>query len=278
MQASPRSSFVASLIAVVLAHVPAATLAAPPPDLVVVGEPTASEALADPHGRGPVTLAYRVAEVFAGEIEGASLVVRHESLGPEDRSRLRDGERVILLARRDPASPGRWLAPAPLRATPSAVAAFRKWSAPEDVRAARPVESVVAEISGARPATPGPTTTSEPTTAVVAAREPAPAPAKRPAAIEVEEETLAPRREVSVRAAASVVAPAAPATTVESPSIAPKAASAHDAAIWAPPLLIDPALQPRPGPGLPPSPGHASLGPELRERSDLHPPPRGRRR
>lgn len=118
--------------------------------LVVLAEPQPPEAVAT--SRGPVTLPYRVVEVFAGEPGAASIIVRHEVLESPVRARLAAGERVIVVARPDPGSPGRWIAPSPLRATDQAVAAFRRWGAPEDVRQARPLADVVAEAISA-PAT-----------------------------------------------------------------------------------------------------------------------------
>lgn len=105
------------------------------PDLVVLAQPAPSDALGTEVQE--VSLPYDILEVFEGEPPGASIVVRHRGLDAEGRARLRDGERVIVLARRDPDAPGRFVAPVPLRATPTALAAFRRWSAPEDVRSAR---------------------------------------------------------------------------------------------------------------------------------------------
>ena len=219
----------------------AALAAAPPapsdgPDLVVLAQPAPSDAL---DARvGDVALAYDVLEVFQGEPPGAMIVVRHRELGDEDRARLREGERVIVLARRDADAPGRFVAPAPLRATPAALAAFRRWSAPEDVRAARSGSDAIPE-----PAITRATATAPPS--------PRPA-AAAPAIADVERKPAA----VTARNPARPTAASLP---------APSPRGAH------------PADGLTPGPGLPPRPG-GLLGPPLGERSDLQSPRRGGRR
>lgn len=296
--------------------------ASPRPGLVVVAEPTRSDALENPESRGPITLAYGILEIFEGEVSGASVIVRHDSLGPEDRERLAAGERVILIARADPAAEGRWIAPAPLRATPSAVSAFRKWSAPEDVRAARPLSEVVAEVSATQPdrgseaAAPAEHEGhSRREVDAPAPVEPSLAPAPTPTARAVEQEgeiETAPRREIPVRrveaeplpaqsatarpvetpadrvarapepaparAQASEVLPSPPRSPVTRRPEPTRAAAAHRDPTWDPPLAIDPLLQPQPGPGLPPEPVPAALGPEVSSRKDLRVVRRGGRR
>ena len=121
---------------------PASDTRSATPDLVVLADPSPPSDLAK--GPGPVTLPYRVREIFAGEPGASSVIVTHAALDATERSRLASSERVILLARRDPAHEGRWTAPAPLIATPRAIAAFREWSAPTDVRPARPLADVLA--------------------------------------------------------------------------------------------------------------------------------------
>jgi hypothetical protein len=132
-------------LAVALPGANAARAANPDPLLVVLGEPRPPADLASL--RGSVTLTYGVVEVFGGEPGAASIIVRHDNLDPSDRARLGGGERAIVVAKPDPGSPGRWLAPAPIRATEHAVSAFRRWGAPDDVREARPLAEIVAEAS-----------------------------------------------------------------------------------------------------------------------------------
>ena len=255
------------------------------PDVIVVGEPTASDALA-PGRTGPVTLSYLVLEVFHGEPGSDSVVVRHDELVADDRARLREGDRAILLLRADASHPGRYVAPPPLRATPSAVAAFRKWSAPEDVRAARPVSAVVAEIqAGGSSVTPEPARAPAPIAAAsrsaraaepLAAAAPAPARAPEPprapkppaSAVHIPEEQVVDSR---------FEKPAAP--LVEKPTAPPVATVPKPA----PPAVPRPATPSPPARRvsaslLPPLPPPQPLGPALSERRDLAPPPPPRHR
>jgi len=119
-------------------------------ELVVLAEPAAPAA---PGISGPIdlTLTWTVREVFAGEPSSVTLAVRHEGLEPAQVKSLAAGDRWILLADRDPKRPGRWVASMPLRATPAAIDAFRKWSAPPDVRPERDLDSVVAEVRDEEP-------------------------------------------------------------------------------------------------------------------------------
>ncbi len=255
--------------------------ATPAPDVILVGEPTASDGLL-PGRTGAVTLSYGVVEVFAGEPSSESVVVRHDDLTAEDRARLRDGERAILLLRRDPAHERRYVAPAPLRATPSALAAFRKWSAPEDVRAARPVSAVIAEIQGlpsessAAPAPPAPA--APPALAPqVAATTKAPAARPDPGVIEDDEPQVVVSR-FERPAMAAPAEPPPPSRAQAAPPAPPAPTPASPPASPASPASKSRSEKPAARSPLPPIPPPTPLGPALRDRDDLLPPPPGRRR
>jgi hypothetical protein len=122
-------------------------------ELVVLAEPAAPVSTG---AAGPMdlTLTWTVREIFAGEPDSVTIAVRHQQVEPAQVTSLAEGGRWILLADRDEERPGRWAAPMPLRATPAAVEAFRKWSAPPDVRPERDLGTVVAEVREAEPARP----------------------------------------------------------------------------------------------------------------------------
>lgn len=223
--------------------------------LVILAEPQPPAGIAT--SSGAITLPYRVVEVFSGEPGAASVVVRHPQLDPMDRQRLGSGERVIVMARPDAQNPGRWLGSAPLRATDEAVAAFRKWGAPSDVREARPLSEVVAVAQQAEPAPSSETARPMPLSM----------PAEVPAPVEVEDESVAaeptwhdvPVAEVDEAAAA--VAPEAP--TQPAGRVAAVAATERGEA------LPETGVLPTRGPGLPPAPTRRILGPSAAERDDL---------
>lgn len=200
--------------------------------LVILAEPSPPADIAT--SSGSVTLPYRVVEVFAGEPGAASVIVRHLRLDPMDRERLASDARVILLARSDDENSGRWLGSAPLRATDEAIAAFRKWGAPSDVREATPLSDAVAVAQGSAP--------SVQTEAVPAAPEWHDVPAT-----EIPEVAPEPREEAA--------APPAPDDDNDD--------DGDDAE--ARPSSVRPAR----GPGLPPVPTRRILGPALAERNDL---------
>ena len=245
---------------------PAWAGAPPAYSLVVLGEPKAPPTVPS---QGDTTLSYHVLEIFAGDPGAISIVVRHQSLTGEQRSQLTSGGRVILLANPDPEADGRWLAPPPLRATPSAIDSFRHWSAPADVRPPRDVEDVIAEARAPGAGVPVPEATiasleDPPVVEVVVAE---------PEIVEVREIVVAPPVEDATPVAS---APPEAVSTRERP--VPAASPPEDHETWpeaeagsgGPPLTHPPVLLPPHGPGLPPSPPPARpLGPALSARSDL---------
>ena len=222
--------------------------------LVILAEPQPPAGIAT--STGAITLPYRVVEVFSGEPGAASVVVRHPQLDPMDRQRLGSGERMIVMARPDAKNPGRWVGSAPLRATDEAVAAFRKWGAPSDVRETRPLSEVVALAQQAEQA---------PSSEITQ-----PMPAEVAAPVEIEDESVAaeptwhdvPVAEVDESpVAAAVVAPVTP--TQPTGRVATLPPTEHGES---PP---DTSLLPTPGPGLPPAPTRRVLGPSAAERDGL---------
>jgi hypothetical protein len=205
--------------------------------LVILAEPSPPAGIAT--SSGSVTLPYRVVEVFSGEPGAASVIVRHPRLDPMDRERLASDARVILLAKPDDESPGRWLGSAPLRATEEAIAAFRKWGAPSDVRESTPLSAAVAVAQSG---------------AASVETESVPAPAEWHDAPEAEVADVA--REPPGRAAAP---PALPRAEAMAPPLPP------DDAPQALPSRPSAAL----GPGLPPVPTRRILGPPFARRDDL---------
>ncbi|MEM7246190.1 MAG: hypothetical protein AAF533_12655 [Acidobacteriota bacterium] len=121
-------------------------------DLVALAAPRPPQDLGT---SGPLTLTYQVQEIFTGDPGGLTVVVTHEGLSRNQRERLGREERFILLAHADPETPGRFIGPAPLRATQSAISSFRSWSAPADVRPPQPLDSVVAGAQGGATLTDG---------------------------------------------------------------------------------------------------------------------------
>ena len=244
------------LLAALAAVSPVLALAGPAgaeAQLVMLAEPQPPAGIAT--SSGAVTLPYRVVEVFSGEPGSASVIVRHAKLDPADRNRLASGERVIVMARPDTENPGRWVGSAPLRATDEAVAAFRKWGAPSDVRAPTPLSDAVAvaERSQGEVASPEAVVESE---AVATAPEWHDVPAT-----EVEAEPAPAPTRSSVITRDAVVGRKSPAAVAEEDDAAPM--SFHAAA---PP---DPSLLPARGPVLPPSPTPRILGPAFADRTDL---------
>ena len=232
------------LAAVLAAASPALVPAAPASaeaQLVMLAEPQPPAGVAA--SRGAVTLPYRVVEIFSGEPGSASVIVRHPQLESADRERLASGERLIVMARPDADNPGRWLGSAPLRATDEAVAAFRKWGAPSDVRAATPLSDAVAVAKRSQGEVPAPEVVVE-SEAIVAAPEWHDVPAAEPE----------PTRSVPEPAPLRSV-------VITRDDEAPMSFHAD-----APP---DPSLLPARGPGLPPSPTHRILGPAFADRADL---------
>jgi hypothetical protein len=283
-------------------------------DLVILGVPAAPATSADDVAVD-VTLTWTVREIFAGEPGGVTVAVRHPALTPEQVRSLGSGERWILLAHRDRDRPGRWTAPMPLRATPAAVEAFRRWSAPPDVRPERHVSEVVAEVRQderrAAPAEPVPTAPTRAPAVEPAASAPvgvelgsgeatppeaegpivtdeaaraepvvaAPVPAA-PAAIEdvpVAEESVARRAEPAPPPARPALTPAPPAESPGETRVDPSPpVQATPGAGWSAAGVAWPALLPPEGVALPPPPPPVPIGPEPARRSDLK-KPRGSR-
>ena len=237
------------------------------PELVVLGEPRPPAGVATSTGR--VTLTYRVLEVFAGEPGSASVVVRHDQLDPTDRIRLASADRLIVMARRDAQEPGRWVASAPLAATDQAVDAFRRWSAPADVRAERPLSDVLAEVDDPASAPPPrakapaerPTSAPTPQASAPTPHASAPTPGAPPESRAAPEADpigdVSPRSDAPAPRAKIEPATPAPRTTAEPPAPAPRERIAQQEPQG--PLA----------PGLPPDPSSRPLGPSLDRRWDL---------
>jgi len=153
--------------------------------LVVLAEPQPVADLAGGADARDVTVPYHVVEIFRGEPGAVDITVRHAMLPADQRRSLAAAHRVIVMANPD-TGVARFQGPAPLRATPEAVAAFRSWSAPPDVRPERDVAEVIAEVAtdvvvaprGERPPPVGPS--PAPATHVTAPEPPAAAPAEAP--------------------------------------------------------------------------------------------------
>ena len=238
----PPTPFVLLLAALVLCPAAAsADVLAEGYELVVLADP-AAPAGASEAGPMDLTLTWRVREIFAGEPGSVSVAIRHRQLSPSQVSALGSGERWIVLANKDPERPGRWLAPMPLRATPQAVDAFRKWSAPPDVRPPRAVGEVVEELREEEPPVAPPPETSVapeiagPATELVSERAEPVAEAVAPESVEEAEAAEGPivieeEPRVIVASAEEALAEAEPvAEAVEPP--APAAAAAPREFSW----------------------------------------------